>query len=109
MTTLMCRYSGKLLEDSSLSDAVQQGLASSDFRHICTCLCEELKALNQMQECVSRVSGPEDAESFQLEIRGFLQELNCPHSTLAQTLDQFGSKLLLLGRRAVEARGWIRI
>ena len=49
-----------------------------------------------MQECVSRVSGPEDAESFQLELRGFLQELNCPHTTLADNLDQFDAKLLLI-------------
>eukprot|EP00731_Ephydatia_muelleri_P017983 Em0011g23a len=90
------RYSGKLLEESDLRDAVQQGLASHEYRHICSSLCEELKTLNQMQECVSRISGPEDAESFQLELRGFLLELNCPHTTLADNLDQFDVKLLLL-------------
>ena len=46
-------------------------------------------------------SGPEDAESFHLEVRSFLSELNCPHPSLVQdltALSQPGNRLLFIGQ-----------
>lgn len=45
--------------------------------------------------------GPEDAESFQFEVRSFLSELNCPHTVLLKdmsSLDQPVNRLILIGQ-----------
>lgn len=50
--------------------------------------------------------GPEDADSFQLEMRALLAELGCPHSTLTEgmaLLDAFSSRLLLVGESVLPA------
>ena len=73
-------YTGPLLEDGALRVAVEGGLSSSQFVELCLSLCSELKTLNSMQETVTRPQGPEDEESFHLEMRSFLLELACPHS-----------------------------
>ena len=47
------------------------------------------------------ILGPEDAESFQFEVRSFLSELNCPHTVLLKdmsSLDQPVNRLILIGQ-----------
>lgn len=50
-------YSGALLEDGKLQEAVEAGLRSTMFVDLVSSLCSELKKLNQMQENVSKPSG----------------------------------------------------
>ena len=45
-------------------------------------------------------TGVEDTDSFQMEMRGFLQELCCPHKQLTSDLNilaSYSSRLLLIG------------
>ena len=51
------RVSGPLMENGGLENAVQDGLSSPQFIELCTHLCAELKALNNMQEVVSTPGG----------------------------------------------------
>ena len=46
-------------------------------------------------------AGPQDGESFHLEMRAFLVELCCPHTALTQdlsALDSHLNRLLLIGQ-----------
>ena len=42
-------------------------------------------------------SGVADEESFQLEMRGFLQELSCPNKQLTASLSSYSARLQLVG------------
>lgn len=99
---------------------MEAGLGSAVFIDLVSSLCSELKTLNQMQENVSKPSGAvqpvgvcctsynhcfctgvEDTDSFQMEMRGFLQELSCPHKHLTSDLNilaSYSSRLLLIGQ-----------
>ena len=114
-------YDGPLLEDGALRVVVESGLSSPQFVDLCLSLCSELKTLNNMQETVTRPQGesfhlphffisiyilsvacpgPEDEESFHLELRSFLLELACPHLSLTkglQTTSTPSNRILLLG------------
>ena len=51
--------------------------------------------------------GPEDEESFHLEMRSFLLELACPHSSLTkglQTTSTPSNRILLLGMLATDSQ-----
>lgn len=63
-----------------------------------TTICSELKQLYSLQEAVSKPQGPADTDAFQLEMRSFLQELQCPHDSLKELdlLSSFKKKLLLV-------------
>ena len=102
--------------------AVEAGLESAAFVELVMALCSELKTLCEMQETVTRpagllacgnvprkvqhslfsfLSGVADAESFQLELRGFLQELSCPYADLTSSLNplsSFSPRLQLVGQ-----------
>ena len=106
--------------------AVEGGLQSAMFVDLVAFLCSELKRLNKMQETVAKpagmyktrlsvrflhewvstfaagpATGVDDAESFQLEMRGFLQELSCPHPQLLSPnnpLATYTTRLLLVGQ-----------
>ncbi|XP_070620784.1 protein FAM98A-like isoform X2 [Erythrolamprus reginae] len=49
---------------------------------LCSWLVSELRSLCRLEEDVSPVQGPEDAETFQIEISGLLAELHCPYPSL---------------------------
>ena len=94
-----CRYKGSLEEESALKESLEKGLASDLFIELVYALSSELKQLCSLQETVSRPQGPSDAESFQLEMRSFLQEMSCPHESLLKELDLLSTlrkKLLLV-------------
>lgn len=91
-------YKGPLLEDGVLRSTLEKGLHSDVFIDTVITICSELKDLYSLQEAVSRPQGPADADSFQLEMRSFLQELQCPHESLKELdlLSSFKKKLLLV-------------
>ena len=122
---ILRRYAGALLEDGKMKTAIEEGLASAAFVELVTALCSELKRLNQMQETVTKPAGlgsfafcgtpattlrvlsvfflgAADAESFEVEMRGFLQELCCPNTQLTTSLSSYSSRLQLVGGSA----GW---
>lgn len=75
-------YKGPLLEEANLHGAVTLGAACQDFASLCVWLVSEMKAVCLLEEDVSPTSGPEDADTFQLEISGVLSEMCCPYPTL---------------------------
>ena len=86
-------------DSSTLQTAIEQGLTSSLFIDLCTLLCNELKQLLNLQEAVSRPQGQDDCDSFELEIRSFLKELHCPHTSLINERDiliSYKKKLLMM-------------
>ncbi|XP_075774076.1 protein FAM98C isoform X2 [Pelodiscus sinensis] len=72
---------GPLSEESFLQLA-QAGVRSPRFTGLCARLVGELRALCPLEEDLSPTSGPEDAETFQIELSGLLQELHCPYPAL---------------------------
>ncbi|XP_029769058.1 protein FAM98C [Terrapene carolina triunguis] len=72
---------GSLSEENFLRLA-EAGVQSPEFTGLCAQLVAELRALCPLEEDVSPTSGPEDAETFQIELSGLLQELHCPYAAL---------------------------
>ena len=87
------RYSGHLLEDGKLWSAVEGGITSPDYAALVVALCAELKSTLDLQESVTLPQGSEDAESFQMELRGLLMEMKCPHPSLTSELNLLSSCL----------------
>ena len=82
-----------------MKESLEKGLGSDLFIELVSSLSSELKQLCSLQETVTRPQGPSDAESFQLEMKSFLQELYCPHESLLKELDllsTYRKKLLLV-------------
>ncbi|KAJ1107550.1 hypothetical protein NDU88_004940 [Pleurodeles waltl] len=75
-------YNGPLLDVKELQAAVTIGAACHDFACLCVWLVSEMKAVCLLEEDVSPTNGPEDADTFQLEMSGVLSELCCPYPTL---------------------------
>ncbi|KAM9323941.1 protein FAM98C [Gastrophryne carolinensis] len=75
-------YSGALSTEEALLQSCKLGAACSEFAALCVWLVLELKSVSFLVETVSPTEGPEDAETFQLEISGVMNELRCPYSSL---------------------------
>ncbi|XP_063804113.1 protein FAM98B [Pseudophryne corroboree] len=73
-------YQGPLLEEASLSPALEGGLSSPDYLQLVCWLSSRIKLLDNLEESVSPEGG--DVESLQLEVSGFLKEIFCPYPTL---------------------------
>ena len=68
---------------------------------VCMCVCVRVCVHAWLHVYVLCATGEEDAESFQLEMRGFLQELSCPHPQLTSSINpltSYSSRLLLVGQ-----------
>ncbi|XP_074872627.1 protein FAM98C [Carettochelys insculpta] len=72
---------GPLSKETFLQLA-EAGVQSPEFTALCVWLVAELHALCPLEENISPTSGPEDAETFQIELSGLLQELHCPYPAL---------------------------
>ncbi|CAM4618576.1 unnamed protein product [Lepidochelys kempii] len=72
---------GPLSEETFLGLA-EAGVRSPEFTALCAQRVAELRALCPLEEDLSPTSGPEDAETFQIELSGLLQELHCPYPAL---------------------------
>ena len=80
------RCKGALMEDGALMTVVEAGITSQLFTSLVVSLCAELKQTLSLQEAVTPPQGvgPRDMECFQLELHGFLKELQCPHVSLTE-------------------------
>ncbi|CAB3370970.1 Hypothetical predicted protein [Cloeon dipterum] len=77
-------YQGPMIDESRLLKAIEVGPASADFTELVAWLSQELKSLCSLDEHVSPITNPEDAEHFLMETSGFLKELGCPYSDLVE-------------------------
>lgn len=75
-------YSGPLSEEDALLDSCELGAACQQFTALCVWLVSELKSVSYLVENVSPTEGSADAETFQLEMSGVMNELHCPYSSL---------------------------
>ncbi|XP_060114460.1 protein FAM98A-like [Heteronotia binoei] len=66
----------------TFAKVAEAGVSSSQFTSLCAWLVSELRALCPLEEDVSPACGPEDAETFQIEMSGLLGELRCPYPSL---------------------------
>ncbi|XP_039225113.1 protein FAM98C isoform X1 [Crotalus tigris] len=66
----------------TFAQVAEAGVSSPPFMTLCSWLVSELRSLCKLEEDVSPVQGPEDAETFQIEISGLLGELHCPYPSL---------------------------
>ena len=92
------RYKGELEENGAFKSAAKAGIESKTYTQLIHSLCLELKKSLGLGESVTLPQGKEDAESFQLELRAFLGEMKCPHSSLTssmEVLESYHKKLLL--------------
>ncbi|XP_064387131.1 protein FAM98A-like [Halichondria panicea] len=91
-------YTGPLLNDDTLSTAIQQGLSSTLYKELVLQLCASLQQLCSLECRVSSPQVPEDLEAFQLELRSLLREMDCHHKSLMESVDVLGDyhKRLLL-------------
>ncbi|XP_067412797.1 protein FAM98C isoform X1 [Emydura macquarii macquarii] len=74
--------SPELLSEENFLRLAEAGVRSPEFTALCAQLVAELRAICPLEEDVSPTSGPEDAETFQIELSGLLQELHCPYAAL---------------------------
>ncbi|XP_077696387.1 protein FAM98C isoform X2 [Eretmochelys imbricata] len=70
------------LSEETFVRLAEAGVRSPEFTALCAQLVAELRALCPLEEDLSPTSGPEDAETFQIELSGLLQELHCPYPAL---------------------------
>nr|XP_005987979.1 PREDICTED: protein FAM98A-like [Latimeria chalumnae] len=75
-------YKGPLSEEEVLIKASESGALSPEFTCLCAWLVSELKTVCSLEETVSPTDGPDDAETFQLEVSGLVSELQCPYQSL---------------------------
>ncbi len=90
-TCAIYSYEGPLLDDGVLLKVLKEGLSSSHFTQLLCEVCGELKKSLELQKAVSLPQGKEDHEAFQLELRGFLNELKFPHQDLFGDLEFLSS------------------
>uniref|UniRef100_UPI00358E36D8 protein FAM98A n=1 Tax=Myxine glutinosa TaxID=7769 RepID=UPI00358E36D8 len=76
------QYKGPLLEHEALENAIAGGAASPEFTKLCAWITSELQAFCDLVETVNATNHPNEAETFQLEMSGFLNELGCVYSRL---------------------------
>ncbi|XP_043932295.1 protein FAM98A-like [Protopterus annectens] len=65
-----------------LTQAADVGASSPEFTSLCAWLVSNIKAVCLLEEVISPTSGPDDAETFQLEVSGVVSELQCPYQSL---------------------------
>ncbi|XP_048357245.1 protein FAM98C [Sphaerodactylus townsendi] len=70
------------LSIETFAEVAEAGVSSPRFTSLCTWLVSELRALCPLEEDISPACGPEDAETFQIEMSGLLGELRCPYPAL---------------------------
>ncbi|XP_053329479.1 protein FAM98C isoform X2 [Spea bombifrons] len=75
-------YAGSLCREDAPVLPCALGAACQDFTSLCVWLVSELRAASSFGENVTPTEGPEDAETFQLEMSGVLSELHCPYPPL---------------------------
>lgn len=76
-------YPGSLGEPSALDAALDAGARSVEFTGLCSWLVAQLKSVcPSIEESISPTQGPEEADSFQLEVSGVVSELHCPYTAL---------------------------
>ncbi|XP_044291067.1 protein FAM98C isoform X2 [Varanus komodoensis] len=66
----------------SFTQLAEAGISSPQFTAVCSWLVSELRTLCPLEEVVNPTHGPEDAETFQIEVSGLLSELFCPYPSL---------------------------
>uniref|UniRef100_A0A8C4NDD1 Family with sequence similarity 98 member A n=1 Tax=Eptatretus burgeri TaxID=7764 RepID=A0A8C4NDD1_EPTBU len=76
------QYKGPLLEHEALENALAGGAASPEFTKLCAWLTSDLQAFCHLEETVNATNHPNEAETFQLEMSGFLNESGCVYTHL---------------------------
>ena len=87
------------MEEGALKRAVDEGISSLAYTTLLITLCLELKDSLGLEEGVTPPQGSEDSTAFQMELRGVLAELNCPHISLTTDMSLLSSpsnRLLVL-------------
>jgi hypothetical protein len=79
-------YKGLLLNDEDLHQAIIDGLASQPFIQLVMSLVKELTEGLSLTEAITTPSGMDDMESFSMEMRALLKEMDCHHQSLVQDL-----------------------
>ncbi|XP_063781541.1 protein FAM98B-like [Pseudophryne corroboree] len=75
-------YTGPLSNEDLLRNSCELGAACQLFTSLCVWLVSELKSASTLVENVSPTEGPDDSDTFQLEISGVVSELHCPYTSL---------------------------
>ena len=75
-------YDGCLLSEEVMKSCISKGTSSVELMDLFTSVCKELKSLYQLTETVNKPPGPEEAETFFLELIAFLRDLKCSREDL---------------------------
>ncbi|XP_062996292.1 protein FAM98C [Elgaria multicarinata webbii] len=70
------------LSMETFAQVAEGGVSSPQFTALCSWLVSELRTFCPLEEDVNPTRGPEDAETFQIEVNGLLSELFCPYPSL---------------------------
>ena len=76
-------YQGKMLNESEFVDSLQTGFSSEDFRNLIINITSEIANLGQLDE---KITPDCDADTFMIELSGFLKELGCTYDILVSDL-----------------------
>lgn len=91
-------YDGPFLDHNYASSALAAGAKSGEFQDMVIWLTDEIRVLGKLDE---KITKSDDANTFVLELSGFLKELTCPYANLtsghvSDRLQTYGSKIILL-------------
>nr|XP_019542400.2 protein FAM98A-like isoform X2 [Aedes albopictus]XP_029713601.1 protein FAM98A-like isoform X1 [Aedes albopictus] len=91
-------YEGPFLDRNYACTAIGAGAKSGEFQDMVIWLTDEIRILGKLDE---KISKSEDANTFVLELSGFLKELTCPYANLtsghvSDRLQTYDSKIILL-------------
>lgn len=75
-------YEGPLSDEVHLTQIAKIGASSPEFTALCVWLVANIKDVCLLEEVISPANGPDDAETFQLEVSGVVSELQCPYQSL---------------------------
>nr|XP_060639732.1 protein FAM98A-like [Anolis sagrei ordinatus] len=74
----------RCLSMEAFAQVAEGGVSSPQFTALCSWLVSELRLFCPLEEDVNPTQGPEDAETFQIEVSGLLNELHCPYPSLTK-------------------------
>ncbi|EAT37798.1 AAEL010254-PA [Aedes aegypti] len=91
-------YDGPFLDHNYASSALAAGAKSGEFQDMVIWLTDEIRVLGKLDE---KITKSDDANTFVLELSGFLKELTCPYANLtsghvSDRLQTYDSKIILL-------------
>ncbi|XP_055343359.1 protein FAM98A-like [Paramacrobiotus metropolitanus] len=79
---LLTVYGNGTFTSENFRNAIGNGTAAVEYSHIIMALCKQLRILANINQDISEMRSPADANSFVMDVTSFLHEMECPYARL---------------------------